>query len=250
MLTTDLAAWLDDYLLVNEYEDYSGAWNGLQVEGRAHISRVAFAVDACLASIEEAITREADMLIVHHGLLWGPNAPITGSYYQKLSSLIRANLPLYSCHLPLDAHPEVGNNHVLARQLGLNVSGLFGEYKNQRIGVYCDTELSIDLFSDMIEKTIPCTPYVIQTGPKLIRRIGIITGGAGRMVMDALSAGCDTFLTGEGSHDTYFLAEENGINLIYAGHYATETVGVKALADRLKSQFRLDCFFIDHPTGL
>src|SRR5437868_15363622 len=135
MQLNELAAHLDDYLAIRDVPDYRDAVNGLQVEGREEIRRVAVAVDACLATIERAIEGGADLMIVHHGLFWGVKAPVTGAYYKRLSRLIESKVALYSCHLPLDAHPEVGNNHVLARQLGLDVGGLFSEFEGVPLGV-------------------------------------------------------------------------------------------------------------------
>jgi putative NIF3 family GTP cyclohydrolase 1 type 2 len=144
----------------------------------------------------------------------------------------------------------VGNNHVLARQLGLTVGGTFGEHEGIPIGVWADAELSRVGFVEKVSKQLGITPLVMATGPETTRRIGVITGGAGGYIAQAQAAGCDTFLTGEGPHHTYFEAEERGLNVIYAGHYATETVGVKVLAAHLERQFGLEWFFIDHPTGL
>jgi dinuclear metal center YbgI/SA1388 family protein len=250
MHTEELIKWLDDYLDVARIEDYPKAWNGLQVEGKSEVFRIALAVDACLYSINEAVSRGADMLIVHHGLFWEQTAPVTRAYYRKLSAILSNNLALYSCHLPLDMHPEVGNNAQLARLLNLTITGDFGMIHGAPIGVYCDTDTTIEELSDNIEQTLQITPYVMATGPRKLRRIGIISGGAGQMAPDAKAAGCDALLTGEGSHSNYFLAEEYEINLIFAGHYATETVGIKALGDILRQKFHLDTFFIDHPTGL
>ncbi len=250
MHTEDIVNWLNDYLNVALIEDYPKAWNGLQVEGKEEVFRIALAVDACLYSINEAVSKGADMLMVHHGIFWEQTAPVTHAYYRKLSALISNNLSLYSCHLPLDMHPEVGNNTQLARLFDLSIEGGFGKIYGAPIGVYCDTDTTIEELSDKIEQTLQITPYVMATGPRKIRRIGIISGGAGQMTSEAKAAGCDTLLTGEGSHSNYLLAEEHGINLIFAGHYATETVGIKALGNILHQTFRLETFFIDHPTGL
>ena len=250
MKLCELVPYLDEYLAIRDVPDFRDAFNGLQVEGREEIRRVAVAVDACLATIQRAIDGGADLMIVHHGLFWGAKAPVTGGYYRRLAKLIDNKLALYSCHLPLDAHREVGNNHVLARQLGLEVAGLFSEFEGVPLGVWAEASLSLDELVTRVKDVLGVSPLVIATGPESVKRVGIITGGGGRRIVDAGNAGCDTFLTGEGTHDTYFEAEERGINLIYAGHYATETVGVKALAAHLEQRFGLESFFIDHPTGL
>jgi dinuclear metal center YbgI/SA1388 family protein len=250
MNLNELSSYLDDYLCHNSVPDYRDAFNGLQVEGRPEIKRIAVSVDACSATIAQAISGGADMMIVHHGLFWGAKAPVTGAYYRRLSALIKNDLSLYSTHMPLDAHPEVGNNYVLARLLGLTIGGMFGEYEGVAIGVWAETEMGRGELIDRIKAQLGIEPLVIATGPAAVRKVGIITGGAGSMIRDAQQAGCDTFITGEGAHHTYFEAEERGLNVIYAGHYATETVGVKALAQHLERRFGLETFFIDHPTGL
>ncbi|HZO87912.1 MAG TPA: Nif3-like dinuclear metal center hexameric protein [Chthonomonadaceae bacterium] len=250
MLTQELVAYLDTYLAVREVPDWKEAYNGLQVEGRREVRRVAVAVDACLATIERAATERADMMIVHHGLFWGPKAPVTGPYYRRLAALIKNDIALYSCHTPLDAHPEVGNNHVLARLLGLELAGPFGEHEGVPIGVYAETELAREAFVARVREALGVSPLVIATGPETVRRVGIVTGGAGTWIERAAARGLDTFLTGEGPHYTYFEAEERGLNVLYAGHYATETVGVRALGQHLTERFGLETFFLDHPTGL
>ena len=276
-----LVAYLDDYLAIHDVPDYKDAYNGLQVDGRvgevvnksdngsgngsdngsdngsgsradgrAEIRRVALAVDACLATIQQAVEANADLLIVHHGLFWGAKAPVTGMLYRRLALLITNDLPLYSCHTPLDAHLEVGNNAVLTRLLGLQPSGLWGEMEGVPLGVYADTDLPRAELVAKLRTLLHVEPHLIGTGPEQVRRLGIVTGAAGTWVARARARGIDTLLTGEGPHHTYFDAEELGLNLIYAGHYATETVGLQALATHLTEQFGLDTVFIEHPTGL
>lgn len=246
----ELVAYLDDYLDIGHVPDYKESYNGLQVEGRHLVQRVAVAVDACQATIDQAIADNADFMIVHHGLFWGKKAPVTGAYYRRLSALIRSDVSLYSVHLPLDVHPEVGNNHVLARRLGLEIASLWGSFEGMPLGVRAETDQSRDVFVESVRRALGIEPLVMATGPEQVRTVGIVTGGAGSMIAEAVRAGCDTFLTGEGAHHTYFDAEEAGINVLYAGHYATETVGVQALAEHLKRLFGLEALFLDHPTGL
>lgn len=247
ILLKELVAYLDDYLQTATIPDYSGAYNGLQVEGKERVQRVAVAVDACLYTIERAIEAEADLLIVHHGLFWGKTAPITGTHYRRIERLIRHRLAVYSSHLPLDVHPEVGNNAVLARRLGFTPAGNFLEYKGCPLGVVAETEISLAELGRRIEETLGIVPQIIAKGKEGVGRIGICTGGAGSMGQEAFGYGVNTFLTGEGPHHAYFDAEELGFNLVYAGHYATETVGVQALASHLESLFHLETLFIDHP---
>ncbi|HLJ55093.1 MAG TPA: Nif3-like dinuclear metal center hexameric protein [Chthonomonadaceae bacterium] len=245
-----LVEYLNDYLRIDAIPDYSGALNGLQVAGAEAVRRIAVAVDACQATIDQAAADGADVLVVHHGLFWGRTAPVTGMYYRRLSALIRHNVALYSCHLPLDAHPEVGNNHVLARMLSLTPDGSFGAIHGVEIGVTASAGLSRAEFVVRVQEALGVTALVIGAGPEAVRRVGVLTGGGGSLIAEAASAGIDTFVTGEGQHHTYFEAEERGLNVIYAGHYATETVGIRALGDHLRERFGLQVDFIDHPTGL
>jgi dinuclear metal center YbgI/SA1388 family protein len=187
---------------------------------------------------------------VHHGLFWGGLEPLTGRHGKRVRALIRHNIALYAAHVPLDLHPDVGNNVVLARALGLAELEFFGDLKGQRIGVRGTLSTTRAAFLATLGDTLGVAPFVIEAGPSEITCVGIITGGGGSMIHDALDAGVDTFVTGEGAHHTYFDAEESGINVVYAGHYATETVGVKALAKHLEQRFDLTWEFLDHPTGL
>jgi dinuclear metal center YbgI/SA1388 family protein len=246
----DLVRYLDGYLRVRDIPDDPEAMNGLQVENRGTVTRVAVAVDACEAVIAKAAQQGADLLIVHHGLFWGPRAPVTGRAYRKLRTLMDAGIAVYSAHLPLDVHPEVGNNVVLARLLGLEPEGWWGEYKGAPIGVVGALTVTRDEVGRRIEHQLGNVPRLIAGGPERTARIGVITGAGGSMIRQAHAAGIDTFVTGEGAHHTFFDAEELGLNVFYAGHYATETVGVRALAGHLEAQFALPWSFIDHPTGL
>ena len=250
ILLSELTAYLNDYLAIQDVPDFRDAFNGLQVEGRPEIRRIGVAVDACAATIEMAAANSADLLIVHHGLFWGAKAPITGSYYRRLAGLIQNGIALYSCHTPLDAHPEVGNNAVLTRMLELEPSGRFGTVEGVPLGLWAETEQPREAFVERVGRALGATPFTIPRGPETVRRVGIVTGGAGSLIAEAAALGLDTFLTGEGAHHTYFEAEERGLNVLYAGHYATETVGVRALGKHLEARFGLEWTFLDHPTGL
>jgi dinuclear metal center YbgI/SA1388 family protein len=247
---SELVPYLDDYLDIRRVPDWKDAHNGLQVDGRDSVNRIAVAVDACLATISQTCAAGADLLIVHHGLFWGNTAPVTGAYYRRLATLIKNDVALYSCHTPLDAHAEVGNNHVLLRRLGLTAAGRFGEMESVPLGVWAETDESRGDFVARVAEVLGVTPLVIAAGPERVARVGIITGGAGSWIDRAAAAGLDTFLTGEGAHHTYFEAEERGLNVLYAGHYATETLGVRALAEHLTHRFGVETMFLDHPTGL
>jgi dinuclear metal center YbgI/SA1388 family protein len=243
-----LVTYLDDYLGCRTTTDYSD--NGLQVEGNDDVIRLAFAVDACQDTITDAIAAGAQMLIVHHGLFWGKVLPIVGPHRRRVQALLNGGCSLYATHLPLDRHPEVGNNAQLARLLGLTVIGGLGEAFGQPVGVIATGTTTRAALVARLAASLGVTPLVLPEGPEQVQRIGIISGGAARDIATAAAAGCDTYITGETSHSSYHDAAEYGINVIYAGHYATETVGLKALAAHLDAQFALSSTFIDRPTGL
>lgn len=230
--------------------DYAGAVNGLQVENSGSVTRIAAAVDASLATVKLAIAAKADLLIVHHGLFWSPSHPWTGKKYELLQLLIENNLAVYSSHLPLDAHPKLGNNAQLAAALGLKNLKPFFPSHGQDIGLQTRQKISRADLAKKLERATGVKPKLIPGGKEICERIGIVTGGAGGELKLAAAEGVDTFITGEGPHWTYALAEELGLNVFYGGHYATETFGVKALAAELAKKFKLPWTFLDHPTRL
>lgn len=250
MKRDELVSRLDDYLAVGETPDYPNALNGLQVEGAGEVARVVTAVDASVASARRAAELGAGMLIVHHGLFWEGLRPITGRMRQRVAPLLAAGISLYSAHLPLDAHPEVGNNAVLARMLGLEVAGRFGEFQGVAIGVFADAALRLTDLSGRVAAALGAAPRVLAFGPSTTARVGVVSGGGGSAIAQAAAAGVDTVVTGEIAHNHYFDAEEQGTNVIFAGHYATEVVGVRALGEWVRGKFSIDCVFFDHPTGL
>ncbi len=230
--------------------DYDGAANGLQVANRGAVTRIAATVDASLATVKLAIAAKADLLLVHHGLFWSPSHPWTGKKYELLRALIENNVAVYSSHLPLDAHPKLGNNAQLCVALGFKKLRPFFASHGQTIGFQTVTNLSRTELAARLARATGDEPRVIPGGSTLCRRIGVVTGGAGGDLKIAAAEGVDTFLTGEGPHWTYALAEQLGLNVLYGGHYATETFGVKALAAHLSKRFRVPWTFLDHPTGL
>jgi dinuclear metal center YbgI/SA1388 family protein len=241
----------DELLRTHQFTDYPGAVNGLQVENKGSVTRIAATVDASTATIEKAVAAGADLLIVHHGLFWGPTHPWTGKRYRLLKLLLENNLAVYSSHLPLDAHPTLGNNARLAAALNLkNPKPFFFDKEGQSIGMQFRSNFTRTELQSRLARVLGTDPKIIPGGPEKIRRIGIVTGGAGDELKKAHAEGVDTFITGEGRHWTYALAEELGLNVFYGGHYATETFGVKALAEHLSEKFRLPWQFLDHPTGL
>lgn len=248
-----IAKYLDAFLRIHEVPDEPGALNGLQAENHSGlVSRIVAAVDASLDTIKTAACEEPCLLLVHHGLFWDGNVPLTGRRYRRVRCLLDNDIALYSAHIPLDVHDEVGNNYVLARKLGLGALEFFDTYRGIPIGVQGRLERPVprEEFVSRVEHVLGGKPKLIPGGPEQTERVGIITGGAGGRIAAAHEAGVDTFLTGEGAHHTYFDATELSVNAIYAGHYATETIGVKALAEHLSAKFELPWEFHDHPTGL
>jgi dinuclear metal center YbgI/SA1388 family protein len=245
-----IAGYCDRILRTKKIGDYDSAVNGLQAGNSGGVSRIAAAVDASLATVKLAIAAKADLLIVHHGLFWSPAHPWTGKKYELLRLLVENNLAVYSSHLPLDAHPRFGNNAQLCATLGLKNLRPFFVSHGQPIGFQSRTRIPRAELAAKLARATGAKPRIIPSGGEICRRIGVVTGGAGGDLKLAAAEGVDTFITGEGPHWTYALAEELGINVFYGGHYATETFGVKALAAHLSKRFKLPWAFIDHPTGL
>ena len=242
--------YCDLTLRTSKVQDYEGAVNGLQVENSGAVTRIAAAVDASLATVRLAIEAGADLLLVHHGLFWSPSHPWTGKRYELLRLLLENNLAIYSSHLPLDAHPRLGNNALLCAALKLKNRRPFFFEHNQFIGFQARQSISRSELANRLNQATGVEPRIIPGGASVCRRIGVVTGGAGAELRKAAAEGIDTFVTGEGPHWTYALAEELGLNVLYGGHYATETFGVKALAAELSKKFKVPQVFLHHPTGL
>ena len=246
-----LVSYLDQYLRISEeVADPAEALNGLQVSNSGEVTRVAAAVDLCAATVRMASDQHADLLLVHHGLFWGGLKPLTGPAYERVAGLISGNVAVYAAHLPLDRHPDVGNNAVLSRLLQIVIRGEFGSYRGAPVGVWGERTATRDELSRALAKALGNAPRLLPFGPERVQRIGIVTGAGGSLIPQAAAAGLDTYITGEGQHWTFFDAEELYLNVFFAGHYATETVGVKALAEHLAKKFDLPWVFLDHPSGL
>ncbi len=247
-----VADFLDRELQVARISDQ--ALNGLQIEGDRPVRVVATAVDASLATFQAAHKAKADLLLVHHGLFWGKPYAWTGMHAQRIKALFQAGIGLYASHLPLDAHPRLGNNVLLARGLGLKLLKPFGVYHGQTIGVRgtFSRPLSRKELSQKISTLLHIRPKVLTFGPEKIRTAAIVSGGGSDMVQQAweTSPRCDAFITGEASHITYHPCQEAGLNLFLAGHYATETLGVKALGQCLEKKYGIRSIFLDLPTGM
>lgn len=240
----------DRLLRTDEFSDWEGAVNGLQMENRGAVSRIAAAVDASLATLRLAAQAGADLVIAHHGLFWNPSHPWTGRRYELLRLLLENNLAVYSSHLPLDAHPRLGNNAQLCAALGLRGLQPFFFEKGRFIGFRADARIKRTELERRLGRALKGPARLLPGGPEICRRIGVVTGGAGGELQKAAREGVDTFITGEGPHWTFALAEELGVNVFYGGHYATETFGVKALAGHLSKRYKIPWQFIDHPSGL
>jgi dinuclear metal center YbgI/SA1388 family protein len=183
-------------------------------------------------------------------LFWGGLRPLAGAMYRRVAGLLEHDIAVYASHLPLDRHPDVGNNAILARRLGIAVRGEFGESDGQAIGVWGELELPRDAFAARLASVLGTPARALAFGPEQARRVGIVTGAGGSLIPQAAAAGLDTYVTGEGAHWTYFDAEELHLNVYYGGHYLTETFGVRALAEHIAERFSLPWAFLDHPTGL
>ncbi|MEA1993763.1 MAG: Nif3-like dinuclear metal center hexameric protein [Euryarchaeota archaeon] len=244
MLLKEIVEYLDDFLDVKNIQD--SCKNGLEVEGKEEVTKIGFAVDACMESFRKAAKAKCDLLMVHHGLFWGDMGYLRGILYKKISMLVKHGIALYAAHLPLDIHPDVGNNVQLAKKLDLTVKKTFCEYKGHDIGVVCENDTD---FNDLLQRAQKELPTTYLNFTDTAERIGIITGSGGMGIEDAVKNGCDTFVTGEIDHPEYRAVEEYGINLICGGHYNTETVGPRALMNHIQEKFGIDCEFL-HLTGM
>jgi dinuclear metal center YbgI/SA1388 family protein len=242
-----LTEFLASYLKTEEFND--DCPNGLQVEGRSEIKKIATAVSASLELFEKAAENRADAIIVHHGIIWNYERPVyKGGYRERIRILLEKNINLYAFHLPLDAHEMIGNNACLGKLLGVKNLRPFGSYKGQLIGMRGEIESSEkNLVFRKIENLIGTKAVIYDYGPNKIRTIGIISGGAQKDVNQAVSAGLDLYLTGEVSEHIMHYAKEEKIHFVSAGHYATEKFGVKALGELLMDKFNLDVIFINIP---
>jgi dinuclear metal center YbgI/SA1388 family protein len=251
-----IASELDSLLNTAGTPDYPQALNGIQVDTSADIVKVAAAVDLRERTIRGAVDAGANLLLVHHGLFWGGLQPIRGPHYRRIHALLESGMGLYSSHLPLDAHPELGNSVLLARELELTPLAGFARYKNIDCGVRGeDTITTSELIARaraIAERWGGSVRHSATDASRVTRRWAVCTGAGASAdtLREAADGGIDTLIVGEGPHWTAVDADEIGIAIIYAGHYATETFGVRALADYVSRTFDLPSVFIDVPTGL
>lgn len=252
----EVVAHLDRELRTAEIPDFDAALNGLQLANAGSVTRVASAVDFSGQSVAGALERGADLLLVHHGMHWGGRQQIVGHLYDRLSAAIRGNLAVYSSHIPLDLHPTYGNNALLARQLALTATGTFGRYRTVEIGVMGEADVPTgDLAARLAAFASQFGTTSVVAGRvdgRRTRRWAIVTGsGAGTETLaEARERGVDTLIVGEGPHHSAVQAMEMGIVVMYGGHYATETLGVRALGDALAAQYGVPHSFVNVPTGL
>jgi len=251
-----IAEHLDELLRTSEIPDFGPALNGVQMMHRGPVRRVAAAVDLSARTIAGAVEAGANLMLVHHGMFWGGAQSIVGAAYERMRLLITHNVAVYSSHLPLDAHPTLGNNVLLARTLGLEPAGGFARYRTIDIGVRgeCDCG-TVDILQqlDGFARAHGGTVRSTSIAPtRRTRRWGICTGAGASSdtLAEAQSLGLDTLIVGEGPHHTAVAADDLDLTIIYAGHYATETLGVRALAEHLTSAFHIPSTFIPAPTGL
>ncbi|MDI6730284.1 MAG: Nif3-like dinuclear metal center hexameric protein [Candidatus Altarchaeum sp.] len=245
-----LTEFFDKYLKISEIEDVSV--NGLQVKGNGDIEKICFAVDACAETFKSAKEENADMLFVHHGMIWNGIKSVTGITYKRLKFLIENEISLYAVHLPLDKHEEVGNNIQFLKIFGITEAiEEFGTYHGIKIGYTgrFEKEKNLSDFVSEIEKQLNTKCKILKFGKKKIKSVGVVSGGASSLIDDATDV-VDCFVTGEPSHQVYHIAKESDINVIFAGHYATETLGVKAMAKLIGKKFGIETKFINCPTGL
>jgi dinuclear metal center YbgI/SA1388 family protein len=252
----DLVFYLDELLETDRIPDYPNAVNGLQLANSGTVSKVAAAVDFSSASVAGAVREGADCLLVHHGMFWSGLEPVRGPAYERMKQLIEHDIAVYASHLPLDRHAQLGNNVLLAAELGLTPSAGFARFQAMEIGVRGEAD------SDTAELAKRAAEFAASHGGSLratpippnrrTRRWAICTGSgaSAETLREAAEFGIDTLIVGEGAHWTAVHAADNDLVILYAGHYATETLGVRALAQRVSERFSIPWIFLEHPTGL
>lgn len=250
-----VATFLDERLATSAFPDYPPALNGLQLDHRGPVRKVVAAVDYSRRTVDAAIAAGGNLLLLHHGMFWGGNQRLVEHAYARLRDLVTHDIAVYASHLPLDAHQELGNCAQLASRLGLTVSGRFGQYQGVAIGVMGDADLPVDELMTRARAFASSYGGDARASHEVIgqhcRRWAILTGaGADSATLrEARDRGIDTLIVGEGPHHTTVDAAEHGVTVIYAGHYATETLGVQALLRLVEAQFAVPTEFLRLPTG-
>lgn len=251
-----LARYLDDLLGTDACPDYPNALNGLQLANSGTVTKVAAAVDFSSLAVTSAVRETADLLVVHHGMFWSGPAPIRGPVYDRIRALIANDIAVYSSHLPLDRHPELGNNVLLAAELGLVPSAGFARFQSIDIGVRGEADIDTTELASRAEAFASANGGALRTTAippgHRTRKWAICTGGGASAdtLREATEHRIDTLIVGEGPHWTAVHATDNDLVILYAGHYATETLGVRALAQHVSQRFSIPWVFLPHPTGL
>lgn len=252
MELTELCDRLDERLRIDAYADLDASANGLQVgPDESEIDHVALAVDAAVATVEEAAALDADLLLVHHGLSWGGFERVTGRDYERIAPLIEHDIALYAAHLPLDGHQRLGNAAGLAALLDLDDRESFGTLGTEHIGQRgrLSEPTSIEELTERLASLENERVQTLPFGPEPIEHVAIVTGSGVDWLDEARDVGADALITGEGKQQAYHEARESGLTVFLAGHYATETFGVRALSPVLED-WGIETTFISHPTGL
>lgn len=248
-----LAQQVQQVLRLDEFMGCDASMNGLQV-GRAEkdVQRIVCAVDASLATFEKAVEMGADAIFVHHGLFWGKSFTLTNMHYKRIATLVENDIALLAVHLPLDAHPTLGNNASMAKILGLQQIQPFGMYHGINIGYrgVLPTPLSADTIAKKLNLEEKMGLHILRFGNESISSVGIISGGAANEVQEAIALGLDAYITGEPSHTMYSYCQESKITMICGGHYATEVFGVQQMAQYFRDELALEASFIELPTAL
>lgn len=252
MRLDELDGILRSTLKISDFNDIS--LNGVQVAccPEREITKVALAVDACQASIDAAIEEGAQLLFVHHGLFWGQPIAVSGIHYKRVKTLLDADVGLYACHLPLDAHPVLGNNAQMCLSLGMKGYDPFGLYHGQYIGFKGELPFEMDCqeIARLLGFSVEWGLRILPFGKEMVRTVGIISGGAADDVHQAMDEGLDCYITGECSHELYHTLLERGMNMVCGGHYQSEVFGVKAVGRFLEKEYGLETVFIDRKTAL
>ncbi len=245
----DIEEFLNSYLKIDDIEDNS--WNGLQIEGKKEVEKVALCVTAGVDVFKKAKKENPDLVIVHHGIFWKKaNPSIKGWYKKRVKELLDSDISLYASHLPLDRHLKSGNNACLFEMLGAEIKEPMSEKDGKNIGWIGECKnISLNKIVEKINKELKTECVVLNYGKDKVKRIGIVSGGAPRGVFEAIEKKVDLYITGD-SADVVEVAKDAEINVIFAGHYATETLGVKALGKVLEKKFKIKTVFIDAPTKL
>jgi dinuclear metal center YbgI/SA1388 family protein len=252
----ELATYTDSLLETEKNSDYPNALNGVQLCNQGSIRKIAAAVDFSTRAIQDAATSGANLLLVHHGMFWGGLEPLTGSHYKRVRMLIEADIAVYASHLPLDRHPTLGNNALLAKELRLQPSAPFGRFEDTFIGLCGQDDIEtvgiIAYAREFARRHGGDVRHSLTRAGRQTRKWAICTGAGATTdtLKEAITMGVDTLIVGEGAHWTAIHAEENDLVIIYAGHYATETLGVRALAQHLGDRYGLPWYFVSAPTGL